>query len=72
MPIDPDMEPIIADLEAQIASVNTRIDNLETGGADPLVDAYRELSSAIEDIQEGLDRDQAVQVILAAAARVRG
>ena len=66
MAIDLDMEPILADIEKRLTA-------LESGGgnADPLVDAWASLTSAIDDAQAGLTREERVAFLNDLAAKLQ-
>lgn len=68
-------QPQIDTLTQELDVLRTRIAALEVNGtgsnADPLLDAYTELSDAVNDVQDGLTREQKVQKLLDISNLVR-
>lgn len=72
MQIDEVDDRLIA-AEQEIAALKATVASLQGGTtADPLVDAWREVGKALDEIQAGLTREQSVQALLDAATRIRG
>lgn len=68
-------QPQIDTLTQELDVLRTRIAALEANGtgsnADPLLDAYTVLGDAVNDVQDGLTREQKVQKLLDIANLVR-